>query len=112
MNDLFRRLRKLHNLSPERRSFLVWERVSAIIWGALRPWESSTSGGGNVDGSKGVLVGDVERSGRVAGGVWFESREPCPMMVWKEGMREVLVWRSGFLRLKSWDLLEAGGKLE
>ena len=25
-----------------------------------------------------VLVGDVERSGRVAGGVWFESREPCP----------------------------------
>ena len=35
-----------------------------------------------------------------------------PMMVWKEGMREVLVWRSGFLRLKSWDLLEAGGKLE
>ena len=78
VNDLFRRLRKLHNLSPERRSFLVWERVSAIIWGALRPWESSTSGGGNVDGSKGVLVGDVERSGRVAGGVWFESREPCP----------------------------------
>ena len=52
VNDLFRRLIKLHNLSPERRSFLVWERVSAIIWGALRPWESSTSGGGNVDSAR------------------------------------------------------------
>ena len=46
--------------------------MSAIIWGALRPWESSKSGGGNIDGSKGGLLGgDAE----MAAGVWFGSRE-------------------------------------
>ena len=47
--------------------------MSAIIWGAPRPWESSKSGGGNVDGSKGGLLGgDTEMT---AGGIWFGSRE-------------------------------------